>query len=166
MKLLYSALLIPSLAATALLGLSCGSHRDAPQDVQAQSAAGSGSAAPAASSGQSCGDGHGTCIAKASAPSDFPNLPADSCTNQEVCVPHEILADPNYRFPSCNPMIPAIAAAPGPNGQLGGCVPLYLIPAEFKGSTFQEDCPSADLTCSPCNIPFMGEKRTGACPAK
>jgi hypothetical protein len=127
----------------------------------------------------SCGGGDGMCVPSSLVPTEFQYVvPKDTCTQDGyVCAPTAKAKDIHAAFPECSPSNATVqAAAPGPNGQKGACVPHYLIddynvpgvPAIPSGFVNQDSCASGQL-CAPCNNPLAPANApdkafTGACP--
>jgi hypothetical protein len=116
----------------------------------------------------SCGSGEGLCVPKELVPADLQAaVPVDTCTQTDhVCAPIEKVKDINYNFPECTPTsAAALLALPGPNGQMGGCVPIYLVPADKRSLILQDTCQTGEL-CAPCTDPLNNQAPTGACPSQ
>jgi len=114
----------------------------------------------------SCGSGEGLCVPKELVPTELQAaVPPDTCTQTDhVCAPIEKVKDLNYNFPVCVPTsAAALLAQPGPNGQTGGCVPIYLVPADKRSLILQDTCQTGEL-CAPCTDPLANMAPTGACP--
>jgi hypothetical protein len=127
----------------------------------------------------SCGNGLGQCVPSTLVPKEFQYVvPKDTCTQDGyVCAPVEKVKDIHTNFVQCTPSNATTAsAAPGPNGEKGGCVPKYLIDdynvpgvtAIPTGFVNQDSC-QAGYLCAPCNNPLAPANApdkafTGACP--
>jgi hypothetical protein len=120
-----------------------------------------------------CGAGLGLCVPQDLVPPDLRSaVPVADCTTAGfVCAPKTHVDDINYVFPTCTPssdLIAAVNPMPGPNGQVGGCVPAYLVehtePAPPDGAVLQDGCAAGHL-CAPCYNPLVTPQTpTGACP--
>jgi hypothetical protein len=119
-----------------------------------------------------CGnDDLGVCVPSNLVPPELaPLVPQDTCAAGELCAPELKAVDINANFQECTPtsdILTQINPPPGPNGQLGGCVPAYLVdaqePAPPEGAVLQDGCAAGEL-CAPCNNPLNNNEPTGACP--
>jgi hypothetical protein len=116
-----------------------------------------------------CANGEGRCVPKAIIPAALlSQLVQGTCPSiEEVCSPLEKSQNLKYNFPSCKPSNPfvGILATPGPNGQLGGCVPSWLADSNpFEGIFLLQDTCAAGDKCAPCHNPLRANAPTGACP--
>jgi hypothetical protein len=109
-----------------------------------------------------CCSGRARCIPRTSIP-DGPaksNLSKEKCTgtNDPVCVPTEIIQNPNYQFPSCisqNFLDP---------GKPGVCIPACIVNANPAGAALtRDDCANTTDKCVPCVNPANNQP-SGACP--
>jgi hypothetical protein len=117
-----------------------------------------------------CGADKGICVPKALVPADFTgSVPQDTCKTDYVCAPTEKAKNFDYNFPACTPTsLGGILGQPAPNGQKGGCVPAYIIPADQQSLLLQDGCPAGEI-CAPCTNPLSmptANAPTGACPTK
>ncbi|HMJ13926.1 MAG TPA: hypothetical protein VK524_21060 [Polyangiaceae bacterium] len=88
------------------------------------------------------------------------------CPLNHLCVPAKKASDLKYNFPSCAPTNPfvQILGGVGPNGQLGGCVPSWLVDSNLIETVFMtQDTCSTGEKCAPCNSPLRGFVPTAAC---
>jgi hypothetical protein len=119
-----------------------------------------------------CGNDRGVCVQKSIVPPALVNdLPVDTCTDAgAVCAPLEKTQNLKYNFAECMPTNGFVQLLEGvgtnlPDGQLGGCVPSFLVSGNLIEALFiiQGTCPSGDV-CAPCFNPLDSNKTTGACP--
>jgi hypothetical protein len=116
-----------------------------------------------------CANDEGRCVPKEIIPAALlGQLIQMTCPSaDQVCAPLEKTQNLKYNFPECAPTdgFVILLATPGPDGQLGGCVPAWLADANPLEGLFllQDTCPAGDK-CAPCNNPLRGNQPTGACP--
>lgn len=117
----------------------------------------------------SCAGGEGACVPRDIIPQALlGQLIQETCPSPEqVCSPLEKSQNLKYNFPECTPSDPfvGVLAAPGPNGQLGGCVPAWLADANLiEGIFLHQDTCAPGKKCAPCHNPLRFNEPTGACP--
>jgi hypothetical protein len=121
----------------------------------------------------SCASGVGQCVPQALVPDDLKSVvPVADCTQPgHVCAPIPKVKDLSYQFPTCTPsstILNGPSAMKAPNGQLGACVPKYLVdnfmPAPPMGILMQDTCQPGEI-CAPCYNPISqpANQATGAC---
>ncbi len=101
-----------------------------------------------------CFQDKGRCVPTEIVPeADRADLKQRTCPADTLCVPNELVEDPEYAFPSCEP-----------NGQPGACVPEAVGSLDAIRTTLgRRTCPENHL-CVPCNINLIiFNIDTGAC---
>lgn len=93
------------------------------------------------------------------------NLPKDTCTGTDLCVPKLKAQDLNGCFPKCQTASTTLSSF-GAQYNDGACVPIYIVGAS-QGATalaalVQSSCSAGEL-CAPCLNPLMAGMTTGAC---
>ncbi|MBX3275705.1 MAG: hypothetical protein KF729_35925 [Sandaracinaceae bacterium] len=101
------------------------------------------------------GTPRGRCVPMSILPPDASSLPQDTCTTGNRCVPHPLLADPSYSFPTC------ITGGLIGSGQPGACVPDCMVSGLQSFLLSRASCAAGEL-CAPCRNPLTGAD-TGAC---
>lgn len=116
-----------------------------------------------------CANGGGRCVPKSIIPPALQSelLQLTCKSTDELCAPLQKTQNLKYNFPECTPSdgFVLLLATPGPNGQLGGCVPQWLADGNpLEGLFLLQDNCAAGQKCAPCNDPLKGNAPTGACP--
>jgi hypothetical protein len=113
-----------------------------------------------------CCGGRGDCIPRSNIPGNAKNnLAPETCTgaNEPVCVPADIVANPNYKFPPCTASVSVVPGTPGMAGGDGVCVPRCIVDSTQYGPNInQGTCTDADDKCVPCKNP-INNQASGAC---